>query len=175
MKVCIKCEGVGKYSIGTDNPKQYNCLDCYGTGSLDDVDYLAIFSIIKGRKGLKTSKPTIKKDYNLMSASERVLENRAQYVWRWTRFHAGIDVTLPFTFFVDKVEQKNLDLFAEYLAFKLYGLRRSAGAVRWANALGGSVSTEGLPDTAQNGGRAVMGELCDQDLINEYVSLGLIR
>jgi hypothetical protein len=88
--------------------------------------------------------------------SKRPKDDRAAYLWRWIRFHGGIDVTFPMTFGLggDPYEDQLGDV-AEYVAFKMYG-HRSAGVARWGNLLTNNpISTAGMPWSAQPGGPVV--------------------
>jgi hypothetical protein len=57
---------------------------------------------------------------------------RCYYVWRWTRFHAGVDVSLPIVadFVIDgDTARAELDGMAEMLALQLFGTDR--GVMAW--------------------------------------------
>lgn len=64
---------------------------------------------------------------------------RIYFVWRWFRFHAGLDVTLPMN--ADLVlhadpYSKELEQLSHELARSITG-RVSQGALRWGRVLGG--------------------------------------
>ncbi len=85
---CADCETVpGKRTIGGWGGYPLDvigpCRTCKGTGTVT-VDSDAISEAIKGRKGLRTSKPTA----DVFGAV---------YVWRMARFHGGADTTMPIT------------------------------------------------------------------------------
>lgn len=62
---------------------KYFATDTNPEKAFEKVDYDKILKAVKGRKGLRTTKPKT----NGLDA----------YVWRMVRFHAGIDVHMPVT------------------------------------------------------------------------------
>ncbi len=132
---CVNCGGSGK--VGN-----IKCMPCKGTGSFDRPDFGKIYQLIKGRTGVRQNPPS---------------NDRAFYVWRMVKFHAGLDVKLPIEAiarvaadpWVDDLEQA-----AEYLARMWYGTA-SAGVSRWGPLLGLLDPDQHIPDqptTAYTGG-----------------------
>jgi len=55
-------------------------------GPIQRPDYPALLAAIRTTRG---------KNKGQLRRSRGKLSGRAYYLWRWTRFHAGIDTTLP--------------------------------------------------------------------------------
>jgi len=128
---CNSCKG-SKKSSWDDKP----CFACQGKGEFTPPDFKAILAAItkttKTGRAFRQSKPKFENEYRNRD------EGRAYFVWRWTRFHGGADVTMPVCAcsavhgdpFFDEMEA-----FASILAKKVYGTDKAA-AYRWMNALG---------------------------------------
>lgn len=143
-RICKACNGE-KLNYFKDGP----CRDCKGTGMQSCPDFDQIMADVKGRKGLRSSRPKHEKG------------DRSYYVWRMARFHGGIDVTMPFFASVLSAPDSYkdmLDEFANAVARILCGTDLAA-AYRWGNALGYNMGPvpPGLPMTAQPGGPVVLG------------------
>lgn len=150
-RICPHCEGKG-YTIWTwsDRPDEnHKCYDCDGTGFFHPIDVPAIMAAIKGRKGLRSSRPSRDKGH------------RAYYVWRMARFHGGVDVTMPFMASLDCGNdpfRAELDAIADHVAKAVFGTDLAA-AYRWGSALGmiDKPAPAGLPLTAYPNGPEKMG------------------
>jgi hypothetical protein len=152
-RACSRCKGTGTFTLGGFEscgqvyPEVVRaCYCCNGKKAFEAPVLSALVDEIKGRKGLRSSRPA---------------SNRAYYVWRMARFHGGVDVTMPITA-ISCVSGdpfvKELDLIAEAAARVAFGTDRAA-AHRWGMALGHiQTSTSGLPATAYPGGPVVTAE-----------------
>jgi hypothetical protein len=145
---CLRCKGTGKeknYWYGRADmgelgknefePCRYAC---DGSGQYESPDFEKLKLLIKGRKGIKSSRPYLHKDKRVKIASDRILQDRAYYVWRMVRFHAGIDTTLPVMASCDIRHdpfKSELDQFVDLMAVKYEGTHL-AGAYRWGRAMG---------------------------------------
>lgn len=128
---CTKCAGLtrrpGYYWI-KENGERYTapettCHYCNGSGQFPALDIAGIADEIKGRKGLRSTRPK---------------STRAYYVWRMARFHGGADVTMPVCATMDIAGDpftKELDILADAVARKVHGSDMRA-ALRWGRALG---------------------------------------
>jgi hypothetical protein len=101
---CVTCKGTGKVESTFQNIKEWNtCHACWGLGEfrhageteLDRILLLIVSQQGKTKGLLKTSWAW--KGEPKETTHDRVTFNRAYYVWRWARFHGGVDVTMPFT------------------------------------------------------------------------------
>ena len=149
---CTRCKGEGTVPEHWDGEHYQDvavgtkqCVYCRGKGKYDPPDVTEILTMIKGRKGLRSS----------MSFEMSRSNPRAYFVWRLARFHGGKDVTMPITaetlIHGDPFEPL-LNQIAELVAKKVFGTDRAA-AYRWANALGGSIPVPpGQPETAYSSG-----------------------
>ena len=89
-KPCRRCRATGRI----------RCESCEGRGTFKRPDFKRILEEIKGRRGLRSKRPQ---------------NFRAYYVWRWARFHGGVDVTLPMvasTLLGSDPYRKELDVLA---------------------------------------------------------------
>ncbi len=156
---CKKCDGGVVVSQGFEfegrvfPTTRRSCTVCEGQGRLPEPDFVAILQAVTTAHG---GEPRFRKSApEAWKQSTRGLSNRrAYYVWRWTRFNGGADVTMPMAamlFAGDDAWRPELDAFAAVLAKKVYGTDL-AGAHRWMRALVGGERVEGLPPSAYEGG-----------------------
>jgi hypothetical protein len=146
-RACKSCKGSGKAyqweyeKARGEAPKP--CYSCQGRGWFGPPDAAAIIAAIKGRKGLRSSRP---KD-----------DSRAYFCWRLARFHGGADVTMPMGAEMEVRGDpyvKELDAIADAVAQRVYGTNLAA-AHRWGRLLGYLPSDKempGLPATAYESG-----------------------
>ena len=91
-KNCIRCNGTGRASWG-----KMDCHFCDGQKQFPPVNITAIVSLIYNTGGrrahgqFKVIFPAALRRLN------KLLGNRAYYVWRMARFHGGVDVRMPIT------------------------------------------------------------------------------
>ena len=133
-KKCLRCEGVDSHK----------CYACDGKGHFEKPDYTLILQEIKGRKGLRSSRPKSK---------------RAYYVWRMARFHGGQDVTMPI---IAECEisgdpyEPELSKLADMVARHVLGTDMAA-AHRWGRVMGYIKNDiPGLPLSAYENGPVVL-------------------
>ncbi|MCP4843240.1 MAG: hypothetical protein GY887_16065 [Halieaceae bacterium] len=142
---CTCCNGTGLTSpIKIDETRTIpsrECPHCEGVSTFNAVEVSSLLELVKGRK-----KGTLR--------SRRPDNSRAYYVWRFARFHGGVDVTLPMQAEFEVSGDPYIPILAycaEQVAKVVYGTDR-AGATRWANALGYNLPVKDLPATAQKCG-----------------------
>lgn len=130
------------------------CIWCKDIGEKDGYypapDYDGIIAALKpsrgkNKAGIRASAPSYK--------SNDLNSCRIYYVWRWFRFHAGLDVTLPMN--ADLVLHadpytKELEALSSKLATSTTG-RVSQGTLRWGRALG--VINDGLMSRMEKAGQ----------------------
>ena len=124
MRDCIRCKGTGSVFYSYNNSTSF-CPRCNGNKFFGEVNETTIESNIKGRNGMRTSKPKL--------TGNPINDDRSYYVWRMVRFHAGIDVTMPMwaqTIISADPFCKELDVLVDALALKWYGTNMAA-ARRW--------------------------------------------
>ena len=149
---CPRCEGKGTHTDTWGSKETRECYNCNGKCLFYPPDFKLIMDQIKGRKGLRTSRP------------DRELGGRPYYVWRMARFHGGIDVTMPVMAGLELGSDPftpELDLFADEVAHICFGTNMAA-ACRWGSLLT-NVDTHtyakdnNLPMTAFSSGPVVLG------------------
>lgn len=172
-KACTTCKGLGNLTLEgfrmTDG-KWYPavtraCHSCGGAGTFQGPNFQAILSQLLVRDGSRVKASLSSSECLRLDGSRNRLAPgswvRTYYVWRWYRFHAGTDVTLPMTaeyLLGGDPYRELLESFAGQLAHWVTG-RRSVGVARWAPLLGNTVpDTTGMPDTSRSGGPVVVGE-----------------
>ena len=155
---CLKCNGKGatenrwhqRLKETPDNPIYQNLgkdplelckYACDGSGYYEAPDFHRLFDMVKGKVGLRFNRPYFAKGEKrkAMQPLDRILEDRAYYVWRMVRFHSGIDVTLPVMAVSDVRHdpfKAELDKYIDELALKFYG-SNMRGANRWRPLLVG--------------------------------------
>ena len=162
---CRDCKGQGEHvspSFTSAEGREYpesrrKCHTCDGARAVPKPNFVAIFDAVTTKRGAAKGKRVFRKSPPELwrQSTQGIANRRAYYVWRWTRFHGGADVTMPMTaelFAGRDAWQPELDAFARYVASKAFGTDR-AGSHRWARALGCDVAREaGEPDSAFSGG-----------------------
>lgn len=154
-RVCTACNGEGKKQDGWGTKEIRNCYNCEGRCQFYAPDLEVILKAIKGRKGLRSSRPS------------RELGARAYYVWRMARFHGGVDVTMPVMADMELGRdpfRPELDSIADAVAKKAFGTDMAA-ACRWGPLLGGIsesqaaeyIEKHNLPMTSDKCGPVVIG------------------
>lgn len=172
-KPCTRCNGLGVITEGgwtrhDGSWKQVENLECHscgGAGAFQGPSFPAILSQLLVRDGSRVKASLSSSECLRLDGSQNRLAPgswvRTYYVWRWYRFHAGTDVTLPMTaeyLLGGDPYRELLESFAGQLAHWVTG-RRSVGVARWAPLLGNTVpDTTGLPETSRAGGPVVVGE-----------------
>ena len=171
-KACTRCKGLGVLTEGgwtrhdgTWKPvENFECHSCGGAGTFQGPNFEGILSQLLVRDGSRVKASLSSSEcLRLDGSKDRLAPGswvRTYYVWRWYRFHAGTDVTLPMTaesLLGGDPYRGLLESFAGQLAHWVTGLR-SSGVARWAPLLGNTVpDTTGLPDTSRSGGPVVEG------------------
>jgi hypothetical protein len=163
---CLTCKGekilVSKAFTSLEGKhypeRRSQCYACRGAGEFMAPDIEAILAAIKGKKGLRSSRPVDKRDAPGSA--------RPYYVWRMARFHGGADVTMPMCASMDvggdpfRVE---LDAIADSVARRVYGSDLAA-AHRWGRAFGYlDRDMPGLPSSAYSGGMVHDGNKPDEE------------
>lgn len=172
-KACTRCKGLGsltfegfRMSDGNWYPTvTRSCHSCGGAGTFHGPNFQAILSQLLVREGTRVKASMSSSECLRLDGFKNRLAPgswvRTYYVWRWYRFHAGTDVTLPMTaesLLEGDPYRELLESFAGQLAHWVTG-RRSVGVARWAPLLGNTVpDTTGLPETSRAGGPVVVGE-----------------
>jgi hypothetical protein len=150
-RVCARCKGVGQCESPLPNEGMRECYACRGAGQFPEPEWRRMVEEIRTRKGVRTKPP---KD------SFRDLYGRRVYaLWRFVRFHAGIDVTMPMmagSMIGSDPWFEEINALAEEFARRVLRVARSAGRARWQPLLTNEQpDTTGLPATAQPGGPIV--------------------
>lgn len=133
MRNCTRCQGTGKYSILNDPVKA--CLYCQ-EGNFPEINEDEIMSLIMVSRGKNKGK--LRASMTSPVRSDGIVKNRAYYIWRMARFHAGIDVTMPVmasTCITGDPYRKELDDLSDKVAMNNFG-DRMAGAMIWGRAMG---------------------------------------
>ncbi len=131
-----KIVAVGEFS----HEREVSWKDCYccnGRGTfpaLDSASVDAVLAMIVSSQGpskgkLKSSRPKY--------VARDITANRAYFVWRLARFHAGVDCTLPIMADGDvrgDGEKPTLEVMSRLVATRLLG-SDEAGTYRWRRAL----------------------------------------
>jgi len=161
-KDCTRCKGVGIYTSegfrmadGSWYPTlNRECHSCGGAGTFQGPSFEVILSQLLVKDGSRVKASLSSSECLRLDGFKGRLAPgswvRTYYVWRWYRFHAGTDVTLPMTaesLLGGDPYRALLESFAGQLAFWVTG-HRSSGVARWAPLLGNTVpDTSGMPDT----------------------------
>ena len=133
MRNCTRCQGTGKYSILNEPAKA--CLYCQ-EGYFPEINETEIMSLIMASRGKNKGK--LRSSMTSPFRQDGVIKNRAYYVWRMARFHAGIDVTMPMMASLcinGDPYRKELDDLSDKVAADSFG-NNIAGAMIWGKALG---------------------------------------
>lgn len=133
MLDCMGCHGTGQYSILSEKEV---CRYCSGTGTFESVNESDILNLITATRGKNKGK--LRSSMSSPYRSEGVTKNRAYYVWRMARFHAGVDVTMPVMATLcirHDPYSKELDALADKVAADCFGTNMAA-TYRWGRALG---------------------------------------
>lgn len=142
MQACTVCKG-SKVRIspaftsleGREYPERINpCSACYGLGDFPEVNETEIRAAITATRGKNKGKIRAA----MTSSGKDIAGDRAYYVWRLARFHAGVDMTLPMT--ADLMSRgdpykKDLDRLSDLIAKESFGSNMRA-ARAWGQALG---------------------------------------
>jgi len=170
LRDCTSCKGSGK-AYHWDHEKAAGkppkpCYSCKGKGKFGPPDVEAIVAAIKGRKGLRASRP------------DRAHGPRAHFVWRLARFHGGADVTMPIgaeTEISGDPWHKELDALPGLVAKRVFGSDMAA-ASRWGRLLGyvpADADLPGLPATAYESGPVLgFGTVKPEEELAELGNLG---
>jgi hypothetical protein len=134
MRNCKRCEGIGHFQY--INEPMHPCQYCNGTGTFEDVNESDILNIILASKGKNKGK--LRASMSSPFRSDGVIKNRAYYVWRMARFHAGVDTTMPVMAGMcvrNDPYVTELESLADKVAVDSFG-NNIAGAYRWGRAFG---------------------------------------
>lgn len=173
-RVCTRCEGVGfTMSAGFTSvdgtvyePYQSKCYACFTHGSMPALDIPAILAAVlnKAKTDLRSTPPS--------ALRNTVAGARAYYVWRMTRFHGGVDVTMPMGAMSTAGRDayvKELDALVDIVAERTCGTALAA-AYRWGNLLAGAMpaAPKDLPATAYANGPVISGDKPTDELLELY-------
>lgn len=133
---CRRCDGVGQVQHFGGGLRK--CSPCEGTGSFPTLEsqQSGIMKLLKGRKGLRTSRPKYAPER--ASHEVRAMHHRAYYIWRMARFHGGVDMRQPVLASLDVIgdpERYALDKLSDQVARDNFGTDMAA-ANKWSKALG---------------------------------------
>jgi hypothetical protein len=144
--ICPKCNGEGTYTYGEgfSYARLSPCYVCKGLGYFEDCyttdcQHYIRSTIISSRGPhagkLKSRLPSYITKHVPDITRQRY--NRAYYVWRMTRFHGGVDMTMPMMASVNCGHDPliyELDAMADAIAQKAFGSNMRA-AQRWTEVL----------------------------------------